>query len=217
MELEDGAQRTYFIKVESQDVGRDMLSSEHESMKAIHNVTPDFVPEPIAWGKYESIPDTYFLLTEFRDMRPDMPDPDKFAARLSALHQDSESPEGKFGFHTRTHAGNIPQYTEWEDSWEVFFTKSMRQALDLEIEAKGNDPECEELIPTLFNTVIPRLLRPLESDGCRVKPSLIHGDLWFANSGIDADTDEPLVFDACCFYAHNECELRHIFQIYVLH
>lgn len=194
-----------------------MLSSEHESMKAIHSVTPDFVPEPIVWGKYESIPDTYFLLTEFRDMRPDMPDPDKFAARLSALHQNSESPEGKFGFHARTHAGNLPQYTDWEDSWEVFFTKSMRQALDLEIEAKGNDPEFDELIPTLFNTIIPRLLRPLESDGRRVKPSLVHGDLWFANSGIDADTDEPLIFDACCFYAHNECESCHTFYGRVLY
>jgi protein-ribulosamine 3-kinase len=81
----------------------------------------------------------------------------------------------------------------------------MRQALDLEIKAKGYDPEFDVLIPTLFDTVIPRLLRPLESDGRRAKPSLVHGDLWFANSGIDADSDEPLIFDACCFYAHNEC------------
>jgi fructosamine-3-kinase len=216
VELADGAPHTYFIKVESQDVGRDMLSSEHESMKVIHSVTPGFVPEPIAWGQYESIPDTYFLLTEFRDMRSDMPDPDKFTVRLSALHQNSESPEGKFGFHVKTHAGNLPQYTDWEDSWEVFFAKSMRQALDFEIEAKGYDPEFDELIPTLFNTVIPRLLRPLENDGRRVKPSLVHGDLWFANSGIDADTDEPLIFDACCFYAHNECGSWRGYHVHVL-
>ena len=203
-ELEDGSPCTFFVKVQSKDVGRDMLSSEHESMKAIYSLTPDFVPRPIAWGKYDSIPDTYFILSEYRDMRPDMPDPDKFAARLSALHQNSTSPTGKFGFHTKTYAGNLPQYTDWEDSWETFFTKSMRQALDLEIKAKGHDPEFDVLIPTLFDTVIPRLLRPLESDGRRVKPTLVHGDLWFANSGIDTDSDEPLIFDACCFYAHNE-------------
>lgn len=39
-----------------------------------------------------------------------------------------------------------------------------------------------------------------------MKPSLVHGDLWFANSGIDVGTDEPLVFDSCSFYAHNECK-----------
>ena len=207
-ELADGSLCTFFIKVQSKDIGRDMLSGEHESMKAIHSLTPEFVPKPIAWGKYDSIPDTYFILGEYRDMRPDMPDPDKYAARLSALHQNSANPTGKFGFHVTTYAGNLPQYTDWEDSWETFFTKSMRQALDLEIKAKGYDPEFDVLIPTLFDTVILRLLRPLESDGRRVKPSLVHGDLWFANSGIDTDSDEPLIFDACCFYAHNECMLR---------
>jgi protein-ribulosamine 3-kinase len=201
----------FFIKVQSGGVGRDMLSSEHESMKALHAVTLEFVPRPIAWGVYESVPDTYFFLSEFREMRKDvLPGPETFAARLAKLHWESVSPNGKFGFHVGTFAGNLPQYTDWEDSWEIFFAKSMRQALDLEIKAKGYDPEFHVLIPTLFDTVIPRLLRPLESDGRRVKPSLVHGDLWFANSGIDADSDEPLIFDACCFYAHNECTLQDI-------
>jgi protein-ribulosamine 3-kinase len=176
-----------------------MLSSEHESMEAIHSLTPEFVPKPIACGKYDSIPDTYFILSEYRDMRPDMPDPDKFAARLSALHHNSESPTGKFGFHVKTYAGNLPQYIDWEDSWETFFAKSVRQALDLEIKARGYDPEFDVLIPALFDTVIPRLLRPLESEGRRVKPSLVHGDLWFANSGIDTDSGKPLIFDASVF------------------
>jgi protein-ribulosamine 3-kinase len=96
--------------------------------------------------------------------------------------------------------------TDWEDKWETFFSKSMKWALELEIEAKGLDPEFDMLVPVIFDKVIPRLLRPLESDGRSVKPSLVHGDLWYANSGIDTDTGESLVFDACCFYAHNECE-----------
>jgi protein-ribulosamine 3-kinase len=81
-------------------------------------------------------------------------------------------------------------------------------ALKLELDAKGPDPEFDMLVPALFDKVIPRLLRPLESEGRSVKPSLVHGDLWFANSGIDVDTGESLIFDACCFYAHTECELH---------
>ncbi len=95
---------------------------------------------------------------------------------------------------------------EWEDSWEVFFTRSLKQALDLEIKARGHDAEIDELIPVIFNIVIPRLLRPLEADGRSVKPSLVHGDLWYANSGVDAETGGSVIFDACCFYAHNEYE-----------
>lgn len=210
VELLDGTEQSFFIKVESGAVGKNMLSSEFESMKTIYALAPDFAPKPIAWGTYELIPNTYFFICEFRDMLPDMPEPDKFAARLAALHQTSKSPTGKFGFHTTTYAGNLPQYTGWEESWETFFSKTLRQALDLEIEAKGYDSEFDHLIPAIFDRVIPRLLRPLESDGRSVKPSLVHGDLWFANSGIDSESGDPLVFDACCFYAHNECTSVHL-------
>jgi protein-ribulosamine 3-kinase len=88
----------------------------------------------------------------------------------------------------------------------VSSARSLRCALDLETIARGQDPEIDQLIPGLFGRVVPRLLRPLESDGRKVKPSLVHEDLWYANAGVEAGTDRALVFDACCFYAHNECK-----------
>jgi len=46
-----------------------MCEGEYESLKAIHAVSPGFVPQPYAWGKYaEKDPETYFLLAEFRDV-----------------------------------------------------------------------------------------------------------------------------------------------------
>ncbi|OBT68037.1 hypothetical protein VE03_01454 [Pseudogymnoascus sp. 23342-1-I1] len=113
-----------------------------------------------------------------------MPDLHKFAALLSTLHQKSVSPTGKFGFHITTYAGNLPQFVEWKDSWETFFT--MRQAFDLEIERKGPSEEPNALSHALFAKVIPRLLRPLERIG--------------------VDNGQPLVFDSCCFFSHNEYE-----------
>jgi fructosamine-3-kinase len=74
------------------------------------------------------------------------------------------------------------------------------------MKAKGPDPELDALLPVLFGNIIPRLLRPLEANGRSIKPSLVHGDLWYANSGLDSDTGGSIVFDACCFYAHNECK-----------
>jgi protein-ribulosamine 3-kinase len=186
-----------------------MVHSEFESMQAIHNLTPEFAPKPIAWGSYSSVPDTHFFLCEYREMIEEMPDPEVFASRLARLHQTSKSPTGKFGFHMTTYSGNQPQPTDWEASWEAYFAKNLRFALDLEIEAKGYDPEFDKLVPAIFDKVIPRLLRPLETEGRSVKPSLVHGDLWYANSGIDPDTNQPIVFDACCFYAHNECLSMH--------
>ena len=46
-----------------------MCEGEFESLKAAHAVFPEFVPEPYAWGKYtQRAPETYFLLTEFREI-----------------------------------------------------------------------------------------------------------------------------------------------------
>lgn len=106
-----------------------------------------------------------------------------------------------------TYSGNLPQKTDWEETWETFFSKSLRQALELEQQVKGPDPAFDVLVPIIFDKVIPRLLRPLKSEGRALKPSLVHGDLWYGNSGLDVETDESLVFDACYFYAHNECKL----------
>jgi hypothetical protein len=50
----------------------------------------------------------------------------------------------------------------------------------LELEEKVQGPQPEEMkncLHPLFEKVIPRLLRPMETDGRTVKPSLIHGDL----------------------------------------
>ncbi|KAK8063113.1 hypothetical protein PG997_015210 [Apiospora hydei] len=187
-ELQDGTSQSFFIKVVSGEVGKNMVAGEFEPMKAIRALLPEFVPAPIAHGTYESCPDTHFFLCEFRNMVEEMPDPYKFAAQLAALHQSSKSPTGKFGFHATTYSGNLPQ------------------ALDFEREAKGPDPDFDSLLPVLFDVVVPRLLRPLESEGRSLKPCLVHGDLWYANSGIDVETGRCLVFDACCFYAHNEYE-----------
>ena len=46
-----------------------MCEGEFESLKAIHAVSPGFVPKPYAWGKYkQEEPETYFLLAQFRDV-----------------------------------------------------------------------------------------------------------------------------------------------------
>ncbi|KAI5460441.1 glycoside hydrolase superfamily [Mariannaea sp. PMI_226] len=197
---------SFFIKVMSGEEGKNMIMGEFESMNAVHDVLPQFAPRPVVWGTYTRIPETHFFLCEFREMTTDMPEPESFAALLSALHQRSVSPTGKFGFHVTTYAGSLPQFVAWESSCEVFFAKSMRWALDLEMERKGASEELDVLSGALSDKVIPRLLRPLESDGRKVKPSLIHGDLWNANAGISVKDGQPLVFDACCFYAHKEYE-----------
>lgn len=70
VELPGGGEKRYFLKVVTLGaMGKQMCEGEYESLKAIYAVTPNFVPEPLAWGKYaQRDPETYFLLIEFRDI-----------------------------------------------------------------------------------------------------------------------------------------------------
>ncbi|KAK5322641.1 hypothetical protein LTR20_006414 [Exophiala xenobiotica] len=169
---------------------------------------PGFVPKLQAWGKFKhSPPDTYFFLMEFIDLGSETVEPPDFCRLIAQLHQMSISPTGKFGFFQTTYQGPSPQNTTWESNWCTYFTRLLTQFFDREISQNGPQPEYEAAYRELVSHVVPKLLEPLQSDGRVLKPCLIHGDLWEANTGLNLDTELPVVFDASAMYAHNEMEL----------
>ncbi|KAI0101356.1 Fructosamine kinase-domain-containing protein [Nemania sp. FL0031] len=198
----DGVNHTYFLKR-----GKTMMSSEFHCMMKIHEVMPDLVPRPIAWGTYSQIPDVHFFLCDFRNMTGELPDVESFSAKIGDMHRASASPNGKFGFDVTTFHGNIPIEHGWSDTWEGYFARTTRVLFELEQEAQGPNENIRELMIPYFEKVVPRLLRPLQTGGRSIQPSLIHGDLWHGNASMDRDTNLPVIFDAASFYAHNEYEL----------
>jgi protein-ribulosamine 3-kinase len=183
-----------------------MMSGEFKSMTEIHNAVSEFAPTPIAWGTYASDPDIRFFLCSFHEMSDELPDLQRSSARVAELHRKGKSPTGKYGFPCTTFQGNLPQDNTWTATWEEFYVNGMRRMLQLEEESQGRSQELQELCGKMYEMVIPRLLRPLETGGREIEPCLVHGDLWYGNASTDLATSEPLVFDACCFYAHNEYE-----------
>lgn len=144
---------------------------------------------------------------EFLEINTGAPDPAPFCEQMAALHRDSVSPTGKFGFHITTCHGPHPQNTSWEESWSVFFSRLLRQFFDREIDTNGPNAEYEALFKE-FETVIPKILEPLQAEGRYLKPSLIHGDLWEENTGTSLEEgSQPKIFDAAVFYAHNEYDI----------
>ena len=129
-----------------------------------------------------------------------------FTAKVAELHTTGVSPNGKYGFSVPTFMGQMPQYTAWTDSWEEFFTMSIQQLMAIIEKSQGPDMELKTLLGQMISKVIPRLLRPLETGGRQIKPCLVHGDLYSGNVSVDAATGGPILYDATCLYAHNECE-----------
>lgn len=195
-------------------------------MRLIHQIVPSFVPKPIAWGTTSADPDRHFILFTFHDLQPEgsLPPPDRVAFAAAQLHQlshlhlhsDNAAPRlGKFGFHITTYNGTLKQDNTWTDTWEEFYTRGMVRMLQLEEESHNSGPSggsgaCQELrqvAKPFLEKVIPRLLRPLETNGRSIQPVLLHGDLWIGNVAARKDTGEVIMFDASAFWGHNECTL----------
>lgn len=186
-----------------------MVFGEFVSMRTLHDTLPRLTPNPIAWGSYASNANIHFFLCDFVYMTEGLPDINSMAESLAELHKKGLSPNGKYGFSVPTCQGTIPQYTDWTDSWEDFFSRSFRLVMENEERSQGPDPEVQQLCEAMLKKVIPRLLRPLETGGRQIQPRLVHGDIWDGNVSTNIATDAPIIFDATCIYAHNESMFSH--------
>lgn len=184
-----------------------MALGEFESSKALVQQIPESIVPPIAWGRFHEDPTKAFYLTHFRYLHEQLPTNSQLLSIVKKLHQSSCSPTGKFGFHVTTFWGPPPMDNRWTDSWEEYYTRKFRSALEYGQIPHGRDQELCVLGEEFIQKVIPRLLRPLQTGGRSIKPTLCHGDLYDANIQIDSATNQPVLFDPCSFYGHNESML----------
>ena len=198
---------TFEHQSQSGELGRKMMESAFYSESLFFKYIPKHVPEPHAWGSYKQDPSTSFYLCDFHDMTDEVPEYQKFVPIIVKVHKHTMGKQQRYGFDIPTYLGNIPNDNTWQDSWEAWFTQAMQQMFLIEENAHGKDDELNTLKEAIFEKVIPRLLRPLETGGRSIKPCLIHSDLWPGNVKPDAQTNEICIFDSCAFWGHNEVEL----------
>ena len=183
-----------------------MAEGEYESQKALAAIIAENVGAPTAWGLFEKDKSKAFFMTRFRELRDRPPPTVHFLTVLKKLHQTSVSPTGKFGFHVTTYNGPPVMVNDWTDSWEEYFARQLRSDVSFLQTVYGEDPELSDLTESFIQKVVARLLRPLQTGGRSIKPTLCHGDLWDGNVQIDVNEKQPVVFDSCAFYGHNESQ-----------
>jgi fructosamine-3-kinase len=182
-----------------------MVSSESIAMTLMYEVMPKMVAKPMGWGAYENMEDTWFVLCKFHEMSDDIPD-EEFPALVAEMHKRAVSPTGKFGYPMETFGGRNPQNFPTSDTWVECFSTGLAGIIAAETKTQGPDEEMHYLTTAMLVKVIPRLLGALESDGRKIVPCLVHGDLWEGNASVDRATGSPMMFDATPIYAHNECD-----------
>ena len=187
---------------------RALAEGEFHSASAIDDLVPGLVPKAAGWGEYHNgESQLYFFLGDFHDMDLSAaPEPVHFTSQIAELHRRGTSPNGMFGFLVPTVCGRMERTVIWEKSWAKSFTHQLKDVIKYDNETNGNWSEYDAACKQLIDVAIPRLLGALQSDGREITPTLIHGDLWEQNVGIDMETGETVVFDPGCTYAHNEME-----------
>ena len=185
-----------------------MAEAEYEGQKAISSVIPGHAVAPIAWGYYEKDRTKAWFLTRFCELLEETPPLVPLLPVVLKLHRESISPTGKFGFHITPFYGPPPMVADWTDDWEEFWIREFRSALDYAQRMCGKDSELQAVSEEFIDKVVPRLLRPLQTGGRNIKPSLCHGDLWDGNIQMDSVTKQPTLFDPCPFYGHHEMDLQ---------
>ena len=166
------------------------------------------VPKAAGWGVYNrGDSPIHFYLGDFVDMDLSAaPEPASFTSKVAELHRNGKSPTGKFGFPVVTVCGIMQRTVTWESSWAESFTHQLKDVIKYDNEANGPWPEYDAACKQMIDVVIPRLLGTLQTNGRDITPTLIHGDLWEQNVGIDIETGNTVVFDPGSVYAHNEME-----------
>ena len=86
----------------------------------------------------------------------------------------SKSPDyvDKFGFKVPTSCGSIPQKNNWCDNWPEYYASKLQEQMEM-IQRDYDDKEVKQLWPKLKSKL------PTFFDGLNIKPSLLHGDLWY--------------------------------------
>lgn len=186
-----------------------MAEAEYEGQKALYVIIPDHVVQLVAWGYFKDNKTRSWFLAHFRRLKQATPSNTALDSIMRKLRTTTQSPTGKFGFHVTPFYGPLPMIANWTDNCEEFWTREFRANLQYTQRMLGNDPELLEVSKEFIVKVVPRLLRPLQTGGRNIKPSLCHGDLWDKNIEWDDDTKKFVIFDSCPFYGHHEIDLRH--------
>lgn len=191
--VSDG-QRDYFVKV-NDSVSLTLFEAEAAGLAELAASQAVRVPEPVCWG---SIGRRAYLVLEYLPLvsgsRRAMA---RLGQQLAVLHAQ---PQPYFGWHRDNWIGATPQPNDRCDDW-IAFWRDRRLGFQLDLAARNG-----------YTGTIQRHGEKLRSrvaglfTGYRLRPSLLHGDLWGGNIGCVA-TGEPVIFDPAVYYGDREADL----------
>lgn len=189
----DGPAASYFVKVAAAGSDADLAAEAH-GLAMLDQANGLRVPQVVAQGAFEG---RAFLILEYIQLQPlhdaAMAQLGEGLAELHGIVADT------YGWNHDNRIGATPQRNARTGNWTLFWREN-RLGYQLELAAgRGNQRLAragEQLMQRL-----PSLL----AHHCP-EASLLHGDLWNGNVGMDR-TGRPVVFDPAQYYGDRETDL----------
>ncbi|ENO8808726.1 fructosamine kinase family protein [Photobacterium damselae] len=188
--ISDGNER-FFLKLNTRD-NLVIFETEAESLRILNEACCVQVPQFVHMGTCK---DKAFLVLNYLPTKPlDSHSAYELGQNLASQHLWGEQIE--YGFDFDNYIGLTPQPNKWRRKWCRFFAEQ-RIAWQLQL--------CEEKdisfgnIDTITSNVIQCLLNH------QPKPSLLHGDLCYANSALTVSG--PIIFDPATYWGDRECDI----------
>lgn len=188
------AQDCFFLKLNEQASSDDFFAKEAKGLQLLEKAACLRVPKVLSFGY--SCQKAYLLL-EYIELQP-CPESSQKALGEGLAKQHLLSMEKDFGLSYDNFIGSSLQKNTPLASWPQFFIEN-RLSFQLELlsvtyqDIKEIGLQVLKLVPSFFEDL-------------QIKPSLLHGDLWYGNVGIDA-SQQPVIFDPAVYFGHHEAEL----------
>lgn len=187
----DGVRR-FFIKTNQGD-RRAMFAAEAAGLSELRQAALLRVPEPITAGAADG---TAFIVLEYIELaRPTRGAMTRLGEGLAEMH-GIVAP--RHGWSRDNTLGPNPQHNARHADW-VEFWRENRLAVMLDALAPA-DPRIAREGDRLL-AVLPDLLA-----GHKPEASLLHGDLWGGNAGMDS-AGRPVIYDPAVYYGDRETDL----------
>ena len=187
-------EQQYFVK--TNEASRlEMFATEAAGLGELRRANAIRVPRAICWGNTGACS---FLVLEYIELRGSSVSGQALLGRqLAQLHRTTGD---RHGWDADNFIGATPQKNQWCDDWQEFFaTNRLGYQIDTAM-TRG--------FPNTLKTLGDRLISGLDKlfEGYRPVPSLLHGDLWSGNYGMDS-AGRPVIFDPAVYYGDRESDL----------
>ncbi len=183
-----------FVKIASREQLA-MFEAEADGLQELTRAKAIRVPRVLAVGLADA---SAFLALEWIDLGGSVASASaRFGEQLARQHRTFGE---QFGWHRDNTIGSTPQINTCSASWPAFF-REHRLRYQLALAARnGYRGRLQEQGARLLEH-LPELFA-----GHDPEPSLLHGDLWGGNFGVDS-AGAPVIFDPAVYYGDREADL----------